>query len=88
MAPSSSVRKPKLGPDLIDYKSLNQFISYQTKGLFLVVGLRYRVTEVNDAALKDFFFIFREKPLKILISNSDYLKISQKHLGSDTDSRL
>ena len=66
VAPSPSGQIPKLGPDLIDYKSLNQLICEQTKGLFLAVGLRHHIAEVNVAALKDFFFISREKPLRIL----------------------
>ena len=57
MTSSLPGQKPKLGPDLIDYKSLNQLISDQTKGLFLTVGLLHHVTEENVAALKGFFFI-------------------------------
>ena len=67
IASSQSFQKPKLGPDLIAYKLLNQLISDQTKRIFLVVGLRHHVAKVNVAALKGFFFLSRKKPLKILI---------------------
>ena len=40
ISPLPSVQKPKLGPDLIDYKSLKQLISDQTNCFFLEVALR------------------------------------------------
>lgn len=67
MISSPSVEKHKIGPDLIDYKSLNQLISDQTKRLFLVAGLRHHVAEVNVSAVKGVFFISTEKSLGILI---------------------
>ena len=67
MSPLPSVQKPKLGPDLIDYKSQKQLISDQTNCFFLEVALRQHVAEVKVAALKCFLFISREKPLRILI---------------------